>query len=131
MNTMNSKLFLCDDQRWNFNPEDQVKSRILAWSDRLMLMEWTFSRKGTVLPLHRHPHEQITTIIKGSADVTLADGSVRSCHAGDALVFAPDEIHGLLITEDDTVAIDVFSPMREDHLAHHLQNEAGEQVFSA
>ena len=52
--------------------------------------------------------------------MTLPDGSVREFHAGDALCFAPNEEHGLVILEDDTVAMDVFSPMRADHLARHI-----------
>lgn len=126
---MKTKLFLLEDQRWNFNEPEQVKSRIIAWSDRIMLMEWTFARKGTVIPMHQHPHEQITTILRGSMEVTLEDGSVKLCKAGDALFFAPNEVHGLCVAEDDTVAMDVFSPMREDHLAHHLQNGSGEKGF--
>ena len=116
---MDTKIFDVLHQPVRHDQEAGVDSTILAWSDNLMLMKWQFAHKGYVIPLHRHEHEQLTTILKGSMRVTLPDGSVREIHAGDALCFAPNEEHGLVILEDDTVAMDVFSPMRADHLARH------------
>ncbi len=120
---MESRPFAAEDQRWHFNEEDDVKSRVIAWSDQIMLMEWTFGRKGTVLPLHSHMHEQISYVVKGSMEVTHADGSVKVYRQGDAVYFAPDEIHGLTVLEDCTIAMDVFSPLREDHLARHTEKQ--------
>ena len=116
---MNTKIFDVRHQPVRHDQEAGVDSTILARSDNLMLMKWQFAHKGYVIPLHRHEHEQLTTILKGSMRVTLPDGSEQEFHAGDALCFAPNEEHGLVILEDDTVAMDVFSPMRADHLARH------------
>ena len=116
---METKIFDKQHQPVRHNAEDGVDSVILAYSDNLMWMKWNFAHRGSVIPMHRHEHEQLTTILKGSMRVTLADGSVHDFREGDALRFAPNEEHGLLILEDDTVAMDVFSPMRVDHLASH------------
>lgn len=121
---MKTKEFKFDEQLFRFNEAEDVKSRIIAYSENLMLMEWTFSRKGTVLPMHNHVHEQLTTVLRGSVEVTMADGTTAVFRSGDAICFASNEDHGLTTLEDDTVCMDVFSPMRKDHLASHVQNRS-------
>lgn len=49
----------------------------------------------------------------------MADGSERLCKAGDAVAFAPNEAHSVVTAEPDTVIMDVFTPIRLDHLANH------------
>jgi len=76
----------------------------------------TFSRwelkAGTSVPLHRHVNEQITWIISGRAEV-LSGGQTSELQAGEIMVFAPNVEHAFTFLED-SVAIDFFSPARQD-----------------
>ncbi|MDT8439889.1 MAG: cupin domain-containing protein [Wenzhouxiangellaceae bacterium] len=76
----------------------------------------TFSRwqlsAGSSVPLHHHVNEQMTWIISGRAEV-LSGGKLHELRAGEIMVFAPNVEHAFNILED-TVAIDIFSPARQD-----------------
>ena len=116
---MYSKLFPAEEQPQNLQDENGFRSRILAYTPEVMMMEWTFFNAGHVIPLHDHYHVQLSYIIKGSATVILADGTEKLCKAGDAAAFAPNEAHSVIIAEANTVIIDVFNPIRLDHLGNH------------
>ncbi len=92
---------------------DGVKRRVMAYSDNLMVCEISFD-KDAVGALHSHPHEQATYIIKGSFEFTIGD-EVRVVKAGDCLYKQPDIIHGAKALEE-SVLIDIFTPMRKDFL---------------
>ncbi|MBO7727864.1 MAG: AraC family ligand binding domain-containing protein [Oscillospiraceae bacterium] len=116
---MFSKLFPVEEQPKNIQDEKGFRSRILAYTPETMMMEWHFFHANHVIPLHDHYHVQLSYIIQGSAKIILADGTERNCKAGDAVAFAPQEAHSVITSEPDTIIIDVFSPMRLDHLANH------------
>ena len=120
---MYSKLFPAEEQLWNVQDDKGVRSRILAYSPELMLMDWQFSHVGHVIPLHEHYHVQLSYILKGAAKLILADGTEKLCRAGDAVAFAPNEAHSVIIAEPDTVILDVFNPIRLDHLANHKKRD--------
>ena len=114
---MYSKLFPYEGQLWNRQKE--FESRIIAYTPEVMMMEWRFPEADHVIPLHEHYHVQMSYIIRGSAKLILADGSEKLCKAGDAVAFAPNEAHSVITGEPDTVIMDVFTPIRLDHLANH------------
>ena len=114
---MYSKLFPLEEQRWN--EQELFRSRVIAYSPEVMMMEWTFFNAGHVIPLHDHYHVQMSYIVKGSAKVITADGTEKLCKAGDAAAFAPNEAHSVITAEPDTVIMDVFAPLRLDHLGNH------------
>jgi Uncharacterized conserved protein, contains double-stranded beta-helix domain len=116
-----SKLFPSDEQLWN--RKETFESRIIAYTPEVMMMEWKFPNAGHVIPLHDHYHVQMSYILKGSAKITLADGTEKLCKAGDAVAFAPNEAHSVITAEPDTVIMDVFTPIRLDHLANHKKEE--------
>jgi len=71
-------------------------------------------RKGSELPLHSHPHEQTGYLVSGR--IRLHIGSyVFDVDPGDTWNILPDVEHRAEIIED-SVAIEVFSPVREDYL---------------
>lgn len=76
----------------------------------------TFSRwqlsAGSSVPLHHHVNEQMTWIISGQAEV-FSGGQTHALRAGEMMVFAPNVEHAFTMLED-TVAIDFFSPARQD-----------------
>jgi len=69
-------------------------------------------RKGAVVPMHSHANEQISMLESGALRFTIA-GEERVLRAGDALVIPPDAPH-MVEALEDSLAVDVFSPRRED-----------------
>ncbi len=91
---------------------DKIK-RQFVMGGQTMLVKWTF-KKGAVVPLHFHPNEQITWITEGAAEVK-SQGKTFIVKAGDLIIFPPFAPHEFLMLED-TIDIDIFSPVRMDWL---------------
>lgn len=70
-------------------------------------------KKGSVLALHHHPHEQITYIVEGQLDMTIGDGEY-SLTAGMCHVIPSNTPHSA-IAVTDCLVIDTFSPVREEY----------------
>jgi quercetin dioxygenase-like cupin family protein len=71
-------------------------------------------KKGSVLPRHAHPHEQTGYLVSGCMRLQVGDDTFEA-RAGDSWCIGSDVEHGADIIED-SVAIEVFSPIREDLL---------------
>lgn len=70
-------------------------------------------RRSAVLPQHSHAHEQTGYLVTGC--IRLRIGSeVFEAHAGDSWCIPGDVLHGADALED-SVALEVFSPVREDY----------------
>ncbi len=94
-------------------PAPGITRRILANSKNLMLTEHRLE-KGAILPDHHHPHEQMVYIVSGAISLEM-QGKVLKLLAGDSLDIPPDISHKVLALER-TVALDIFSPARQDYL---------------
>ena len=114
---MFTKVFDYENQKWNMS--DTFRSRTIAYTPELYVMEWQFYKEGYVIPMHDHYHTQICYLRKGHAKVILADGTECIAHAGDAIAFGPNEAHSVITLEDNVVLMDIFNPMRVDHLENH------------
>src|SRR5690606_27759343 len=73
---------------------------------------WLRLAKGSEVPEHHHPHEQITYIPEGHVRVTTPAG-VYEVKAGQVLVIPPNVPHHFLALED-TLDFDIFQPVRQD-----------------
>jgi quercetin dioxygenase-like cupin family protein len=93
------------------HPVDGVIRKILANSPNLMLTEHTLE-KGAVLPDHKHPHEQLVYLLSGEIQLEL-NGELIVMSAGDSLVIPPS-IHHRVVTLKKAVALDIFTPRRDD-----------------
>ena len=71
--------------------------------------------KGMVGESHTHPHCQCGYIIKGSFEAEI-NGEKSILHAGDCFYAEGNIPHGLICLEDNSVILDIFTPMREDFL---------------
>lgn len=72
-------------------------------------------KAGSVLPVHQHPQDQITHVIRGRLVMIAAD--VRhELAAGDSFYIPGNTPHGVE-TLEETLALDTFSPPRADYLA--------------
>ena len=69
--------------------------------------------KGAVIPIHSHPQEQTGYLMSGRLTLTIAGGD-HAMHAGDSWTVPGGIEHGVKVLED-SVAIEVFSPGREDY----------------
>jgi len=90
-----------------------VTRRTLAHGRSLLLAEFTYER-GARVPLHRHPHEQITYVVEGHYEVTI-DGIPSVVEKGDSYLIPPNVEHGQFALER-TVTADIWHPPREDYL---------------
>ena len=77
--------------------------------------------KGAVIPPHKHPHEQTGFMISGHMDF-LVDGMHFIARPGDSWNIPGDVEHGATALEE-SVVVEVFSPVREDYLPYYTPEE--------
>lgn len=90
-----------------------VTRRILNVGERMMVVELFFDRDA-VVPLHTHPHEQIGYLARGSMRFVIGEEE-RVIRQGDSWL-VPSGVPHTVTALEDSVAIDVFCPPREDFL---------------
>ncbi len=71
-------------------------------------------RKGARIPVHSHHHEQTGVMISGKLRFVV-DGETRDVETGDSWCFKGGVEHSAEALED-SIVIEVFSPLREDYL---------------
>lgn len=86
--------------------------RVLATSDSMMLVEFTFE-EGVGVPEHRHSNDQVGCVISGRMRMVIG-GKEAECGPGDSYHAPPDVPHSGAALEP-SVVVDVFSPPREDY----------------
>ena len=99
-----------------------VRRRTLAAGERLMQMLVEF-QPGAAIPEHRHPHEQMSHVLRGSIRFDL--GAAGESHpartvelaAGDTLPIPGDVPHAATARGEGALLMETFSPPREDLLA--------------
>ncbi len=72
------------------------------------------AKQGAIVPTHSHVNEQITTMEKGAMLFVTPNGEIV-VRAGESLVIPPNVPHSVQALED-SIALDIFSPVREDWL---------------
>ncbi|MCD6582994.1 MAG: cupin domain-containing protein [Desulfuromusa sp.] len=92
---------------------DKIKMKTLVHGEKTMLVEFQME-KGALLPRHSHPHEQTGYLVSGSINLTIGKETF-TVKPGDSWCIPGDIEHNAAILED-TVAVEVFSPVREDYL---------------
>ena len=99
---------------WCEVPEEQLNplvTRQMIHSETMTIARIVL-RKGAAVPEHSHANEQISTVESGSAKFVLA-GVATIVRAGETMhipALVPHSVEAL----EDSVAVDVFSPRRED-----------------
>ena len=90
-----------------------VHYKTLTYGAKTSLSEFSL-KKGSVIPRHKHPHEQTGYMISGRMMFTI--GTERfEAEPGDSWNIPGNVEHNVEVLED-TVVIEVFSPAREDYL---------------
>ncbi len=81
-------------------------------TDSMTVAYWDI-KKGSILPAHSHIHEQITHVLSGKLEMVI-DGKTQIVEPGIVGVIPSNIVHqGTALT--DCVALDVFTPVREDY----------------
>lgn len=70
-------------------------------------------RRGSLMPMHSHPHEQVTHIHEGTLRMVVG-GVTHTLKAGHLLAIPPDIPHSAEALTDVDLT-DVFTPVREDY----------------
>ncbi|BBO88692.1 cupin domain-containing protein [Desulfosarcina ovata] len=92
---------------------DGVQLATLVHGEKTLMGRFKLAR-GSVLPEHRHSHEQTGLLISGRIVLTI-DGTDHAAGPGDSWCVGSDVPHSARALENSE-ALEVFSPVREDYL---------------
>lgn len=101
---------------WNQLNEEQMNARISrkAIHTQNLTIARLHLQRLAVVPEHSHVNEQVTMIERGALKFFI-EGGEKIVRAGECLTIPPNVPHGVEALED-TVAVDVFAPRRDDWL---------------
>jgi quercetin dioxygenase-like cupin family protein len=100
--------------RWSDIPAEQINASIarqFITGDRVTVARFEL-RCGGIVPRHAHENEQVSYIVSGVLKFRFDDHDVL-VRGGEILQIPPNVPHAAEVVED-CVAIDVFSPVRQD-----------------
>lgn len=103
---------------WKDLPEEKITSNIarqMFWGENIMVTKWTLA-PDTIVPTHEHESEQVTMVQSGSVTLLFPEGEEYALHAGDMLVIPSLKPHGVKVGPQGCVALDLFSPIRNDFI---------------
>ena len=103
-----------ETKRWSEEPVEQLSPSIgrRMLHTETMTVAWITLAKGALVPRHQHPNEQIATVLEGRLRFSV-DGEEIVAATGESVPLAanvPHEVEAL----EESVVLDVFSPVRED-----------------
>ena len=90
-----------------------IRVSTLVRGDKTLMARFELQNRA-FLPLHSHMYEQTGYLVSGHMTMTI-DGVEHHFGPGDSWCIAPGVEHGAIVHET-ALAIEVFSPVREDYL---------------
>ena len=81
-------------------------------TENMTIVYWRI-KKGANLPMHSHVHEQVTNVLEGEFEMTVAD-KTTICRKGDVVTIPSNIAHGGKALTDCYI-LDIFQPAREDY----------------
>jgi quercetin dioxygenase-like cupin family protein len=96
---------------------DGIERKTLVCGQETLMTKFRL-RRGSVVPRHSHPHEQTGYLVKGRIRLFIGTDKYE-VHGGDSWCFPGRVEHGADILED-SVAIEVFSPVRDDYVPDQM-----------
>jgi len=106
---------------WNDLPKETVTdqlSRRLVTGERVMLAQ-VYLDKGCIVPRHSHENEQITWIVEGALKFWIGeDGKEEVIVRAGEVLHIPSNVPHMAEALEDTLDVDIFSPIRQDWLDH-------------
>ena len=95
-------------------------SRQVIHGTAMTLSRWELGA-GSVVPMHHHANEQMSWVLSGRISIT-SGGVDYILGPGDVLVIPPYVEHAVEVLED-TVAVDLFAPVRQDWIDRAVAGE--------
>jgi quercetin dioxygenase-like cupin family protein len=92
---------------------DGVERKTLVYGENTLLSAFKLT-EGKLLPIHKHPQEQTGYLVSGHL-VLIINGERHDMTPGDSWTIPGNVEHGAEILAD-SLAVEVFSPVREDYL---------------
>src|SRR5437660_2508825 len=103
-------------QTWESVPlevmSDMISRKVIS-GDKAMVAQ-VFLKKGAVVPEHHHESEQITYILEGALKFQI-EGREIVVGKGQVLLI-PSHVPHSAVALEDTLDLDIFSPIRHDWL---------------
>ncbi len=101
---------------------DRVSAQFVTGTN--IMLSFVHLEPGGVVELHQHPHEQCGYMISGSMNLTIGE-ETREIRPGDAYTIPGGVPHAATGGPEGGLALDIFSPVREDYVA--LAEQAAKQ----
>ena len=92
---------------------DKIRQKTLVYGEKTLLAEFRLA-KGALVPAHQHPHEQTGYLVSGRLELTIG-GESHLVTPGGSWCIAGNVTHSAVALED-AVAVEAFSPVRNDYL---------------
>ena len=92
---------------------DKITRKTLVYGAKTLMTEFRLEQ-GALLPKHKHPHEQTGYLVSGHMDLSIGS-ETHTVTAGDTWCIPGNAEHSA-VAREDSVAIEVFCPVREDYL---------------
>ena len=99
---------------WSNIPAEQINpsiSRQFITGDRVTIARFELKRGG-IVPMHAHENEQVSFVLDGALKFKI-DGREIIVRGGEVLQIPGTVPHEVEVLED-TLVVDVFSPVRQD-----------------
>lgn len=93
-----------------------IRQKTRVFGVNTLMAEFLLNR-GSILPVHAHPYEQTGYLVKGRLRLRIGEQELE-VGPGDAWCIPLNVEHGAKVMED-SIAVEVFSPVREDYLPNH------------
>lgn len=102
---------------------DGVEMKTLAHGEKTLLAKFRL-KKGAQIPVHGHLHEQTGFMVSGKMRFQIGEEQFE-CEPGDTWCIPGEVPHRVEVVED-SVAVEVFSPVREDYLPENYPEQRGD-----
>ncbi len=98
-------------------PSKEVLPGIILRSVYLENTMMTFFdlKAGSHIPAHKHPHEQISYLVRGSMKMRVGD-QTRVMNEGDIAVVPANVEHEVEVGPEPVFALDAWHPIRQDYI---------------
>lgn len=80
-----------------------------------IMMSYVYLQPHSVVAEHSHSHEQMGMVIEGSFELTI-DGETQVLHKGNTYLIPSHVKHSAKAFDKMAIALDIFSPPREDYI---------------
>ena len=105
------KLHSWNDMEWEA-VTDEISRKVITGRNEMVAQIQL--KKDAVVPEHSHVSEQISYVVEGALRFSIG-GEELVLRAGELVVIPPNVPHSAVALED-TLDVDIFSPIRQDWL---------------